>query len=100
MRAGLRIAGLLLLALIACGFVTDLVFGLPLLFSSRSWTVWVLGSIVLGALYLVGEGGGEWINSRDQVDHPLWKRLWHLGLLLGLAVAAGTVAAAILRIAQ
>jgi hypothetical protein len=74
---------MLLLVLIACGFATDLLFGLPVLFSSRSWTAWVVGTIALGALYLIGEGGGDWI-SRDRVDHPLWRRLWHLGLLLGL----------------
>ena len=90
---------MLLLVLIACGFATDLLFGLPVLFSSRSWTAWVVGTIALGALYLIGEGGGDWI-SRDRVDHPLWRRLWHLGLLLGFAVAIGTVAAAIVRVVQ
>jgi hypothetical protein len=88
------------LVLIACGFATDLLFGLPVLFSSRSWTAWVIGTIALGALYLIGEGGGDWINSRDRVDHPLWRRLWHLGVLLGFAVAIGTVAAAVVRVVQ
>ena len=91
---------MLLLLVIACGFATDLLFGLPLLFSSRSWMAWVAGSIALGALYLVGEVGGDWVNSRDQVDHPLWKRLCHLGLLLGFSAVVGTVAAIIVWAAQ
>src|SRR2546428_3008339 len=73
-RMGIRVVGILLLVLIACGFATDLLFGLPMLFSSRSWTAWVVGTIALGALCLIGEGGGDWISSRDRVDHPLWRR--------------------------
>jgi hypothetical protein len=61
---------------------------------------WLLGTVALGALWLVGEGGGDWINSRDRVDHPLWKRLWHLALLLTFAVAVGAAAMGIVRIAQ
>src|SRR5215468_7964856 len=37
--------------------------GFPLLFSARSWGTWLLGILALAALYLLGEGGSEWIKK-------------------------------------
>ena len=78
----------------------DLFSGVPLLLSSRSWTTWLLGIVALGVLYLLGEGAGGWIGARDKVRHPLWKRVWHLALLLGLVAVVAVVAGAIIRVAQ
>jgi hypothetical protein len=86
--------------LVALGLMTDLFSGLPLSLTARSWGTWLLGIIALGVLYLLAEGGGGWIDSRDKVSHPLWKRVWHLTLLLGLAVVVSLVAGAVIRAAQ
>jgi hypothetical protein len=91
---------LALLVLIIAGFMADIFLGLPLSLYSRSWSTWLLGILALGIIYLVGEAGGGWINARDKVTHPLWKRVWHLVLLIGFAAAVGTVAMAVLRMAQ
>jgi hypothetical protein len=99
-RAASRFVAVLLLFLSVLGLMSDLLFGLPLSFSARSWTTWLVGLVALGVLYLFGEGGGEWINERDRVTHPLWKRVWHLALLLGLAVGISAAAAAVVRMAQ
>jgi hypothetical protein len=86
--------------LVALGLMTDLFSGLPLSLTARSWGTWLLGIIALGVLYLLAEGGGGWIDSRDKVSPPLWKRVWHLTLLLGLAVVVSLVAGAVIRAAQ
>lgn len=87
----------LALFVIFLGLITDLLLGLPLSRGARSWTVWLGGMLALGALYLFGEWGGEWINARDSVSHPVWKRVWHLLLLLGFAAAVGALAVAVIR---
>lgn len=99
-RAKVRVVALLLLLLSVCGFAADLWLGFPLLLSSRSWIGWAVGTVALGALWLVGEGGGDWISSRDRVDHPLWKRLCHLALLLAFAAAVGAAVMGLIRMAQ
>ena len=95
-----RFVAILALFLIAVGFIFDLFSGLPLLRLSRSWTAWLAGVVALGALYLLGEGAGEWIDARDKVSHPLWKRVWHLALLLGLVVLVAIAAGEIMRMTQ
>lgn len=95
-----RFVAILVLLLVAVGFIFDLFSGLPLLRSSRSWTAWLFGIVALGALYLLGEGAGEWIDARDKVSHPLWKRAWHLALLLGMVVLVATAAGEIIRMLQ
>jgi hypothetical protein len=55
---------------------------------------------VLGGVYLLAEGGGEWISNRDKVSHPLWKRVWHLALLLGFATGVSVLAAVVIKMAQ
>lgn len=86
--------------LIAVGFIVDLLSGLEVLRLSRSWTACLVGIAALGVLYLLGEGAGEWINARDKVTHPLWKRVWHLALLLGTAVLIAIAAGEIVRLTQ
>jgi hypothetical protein len=95
-----RFVAIVVSFLAAVGFLFDLFFGLPLLRSSRSWTAWILGIGGLGVLYLLGEGAGEWISARDKVSHPLWKRAWHLALLLGLGVLVATLAGTIIRMTR
>lgn len=99
-KTAVRFVGILVAFLVVLGLMADLLFGLPLSFSARSWTALLIGLVALGVLYALGEGGGDWINQQDKVTHPLWKRLWHLTLLLGLAVALSAAAAAVVRMAQ
>ena len=95
-----RFVAVLSLLLAGLGFFLDLFSGLPLLRSSRSWLAWLVGIVALGTLYLLGEGAGEWINARDKVSHPLWKRVWHLTPLLGMAALVAIAAGEVIRMAQ
>jgi hypothetical protein len=99
-RAATQFVGMIVLFLIVIGFVTDLWFGLPLLLSARSWTTWLLGILGLGVLYLLGEGGSEWIKKRDKRGHPLWKRAWNLTLLLGFVGSITAIVMVVIRLAQ
>jgi hypothetical protein len=99
-KTAARFVSMLVLFLVVLGLMADLLFGLSLSFSARSWPAWVIGLLALGVLYALGEAGGEWINRRDDVTHPLWKRVWHLALLLGWAVAISAVVAAVIRMAR
>ena len=62
-KTALGFLGLVVLFVIVIGFMTDLWLGFPLLFSARSWGTWLLGILALAALYLLGEGGSEWIKK-------------------------------------
>ena len=99
-KGAIRFVVILIVLLVVIGLITDVFSGLSLSLTSRSWTTWLLGIIALGVLYLLAEGGGEWIDSRDKVSHPLWKRVWHLTLLLGLVLVVSVIAGAIVRVAQ
>ena len=99
-KTAARFVSMLIVFLVVLGLMTDLLFGLSLSFSARSWTTWLIGLVALGVLYALGEAGGEWINQRDKVTHPLWKRVWHLALLLGWAVAISAAVGVIVRMAQ
>ena len=102
-KTALGILGLLVLFLIfltVIGFTTDLWLGFPLLFSARSWTTWLLGILALAVLYLLGEGGSEWIKKRDRRSHPVWKRAWTLILLLGFVGSISAIVIVMIRLAQ
>ena len=91
---------LFLIFLIVIGSTTDLWLGFPLLRSARSWTTWLLGILALAVLYLLGEGGSEWIKKRDRRSHPVWKRAWTLILLLGFVGSISAIVIVMIRLAQ
>ena len=99
-RKATRFAASLVFLLIVIGFIVDLLSGLEVLRSSRSWAAWAIGIVTLGVLYLLGGGAGEWIDARDKLTHPLWKRVWHLALLLGMVVLVAIAAEAVVRMTQ
>ena len=99
-RTATRFVAILVVLLISIGFMVDFFSGLEVLRSSRSWTAWLVGIGAFGVLYLLAEGAGEWINARDKVTHPLWKRVWHLALLLGMIVLIAIAAGEIVRMTQ
>ena len=92
---GIRIV-LFVVLLGVVGFMTDMFSGLPLMHGSGSWAGWLFGILGLGALYLAGEAVAEWIHSRDSTRNPLWKRVWHLALLLASVVVFWVASAALL----
>jgi hypothetical protein len=96
----LGLVGMLVLFLIVIGFMTDLWLGFPLLLSAWSWTTWLLGVLALGVLYLLGEGGSEWIKKRDKRSQPVWKRAWNLALLPGFVGSITAIVMVVIRLAQ
>lgn len=79
--------------LLVAGLLADAQLGLPLSRGVRATAAWLAGLLGLGALYGLGEMGAAWINARDHVHHPLWKRVMHLFALLGFCggVVAGMI---------
>ena len=80
------------LLVLGLGLGMDACQGFSLLRGATSTSKGLGGLLGLGALYLLGEGAGEWIGSKDQVTNPLWKRVLHLLALLALC---GSIGAAI-----
>jgi hypothetical protein len=80
-----RVAIALPALLFAVGGASDLLGGLEFWKHSRSTKAWTIGVLAFGALYVIGEAGVGWIDSRDKPSDPLWKRLLHLALLSGFA---------------
>lgn len=65
------------------GVVLDSMNRFYIIRSAKSFG-WALGGILLLSIfYLIGEVGCEWISSKDNVSHPLYKRFFHLVLLFG-----------------
>src|SRR6266536_740241 len=58
-----RVVAMLVLLLVAVGFIFDLVSGLPLLRSSRSWTAWSVGIVALGVLFVMALQGIPWVKT-------------------------------------
>jgi TRAP-type C4-dicarboxylate transport system permease small subunit len=72
----------LIAVLLIIGLFVDLLMGFPILKGAEGTLWWFAGLIMLAIVYLVGEGGAEWIQSKDNVAHPLHKRAFNLFLLL------------------
>ncbi len=60
--------------------------GFYILSHSTSLYAGLAGLFLIAAFYLFGEAGAEWIHKKDDVTHPLYKRVFHLTLLLLYAV--------------
>lgn len=86
------------LLLAALGVASDACMGLPVWRGAASRQAWLGGVLGLGALYLLGEGVGEWIGPKDKVTDPLWRRLLHLMALLALWSALILAAWLLLRV--
>ena len=93
----IKIAAIAILVLLIFGLMIDAFNGFYILRNAKSlvWgiglrnaksLVWGIGGLILLSLfYLVGEATSEWINSKDDVSHPLHKRVFHLFVLLCFA---------------
>ncbi|MCB2141166.1 hypothetical protein KQH27_00495 [bacterium] len=68
------------------GILLDAFSGFSILRNSKSIFHGVLGLAVITIIYFLAEGLSTKINSKDKVSHPLYKRLFHLFLLIVVAV--------------
>jgi hypothetical protein len=72
----------LVVVLIAAGLLLDLQEGLYYLSHFKSIYAALVGLMILGLFYLIGEAGSEWIGGHDDVKDPLHKRILRLFALL------------------
>lgn len=92
LRSILRTIAIGTIALLIFGFLIDLFSGFYVLRNSKSIYAGIAGLFLLAVFYLIGEAGGDWISLKDDVSHPLYKRAFHLAMLLiyaGIIMTAG-----------
>jgi len=70
------------IVLLAFGFLIDLFSGFYVLRHSTSLYAGVAALLFVAIFSLIGESGSEWIGGKDDVAHPLYKRVFHLLVLL------------------
>jgi hypothetical protein len=78
----LKKIALAVIVLLVFGFLFDLFSGFYVLRHSKSIYAGLTGLMVVAIFYILGEAGSEWIGGKDDVAHPLYKRAFHLFLLL------------------
>ena len=83
----LKIGAIAISSLCILGLMIDAFNGFYVLRTAKSLFWGISGLILLSIFYLFGEASSEWINSKDDVSHPLYKRVFHLFILLILAGA-------------
>jgi len=86
----LRALLLSIIILFAFGFLIDLFSGFYVLTHAKSIYAGLAGLLIVAIFYLIGESGSEWIGGKDDITHPLYKRAFHLLVLLlfaGLVLA-------------
>lgn len=74
--------------LLFIGILIDAFNGFYIFREAKSIFLGIFGLLILSLFYLVGEAVSGWIDSKDNVSHPLYKRFFHLILLL---ISAGIV---------
>ncbi|MBU4011208.1 MAG: hypothetical protein KJ882_10635 [Proteobacteria bacterium] len=87
----LKIAAIAIPSLCIFGLMIDAFNGFYIIRTAKSISWGIGGLIILSLFYLIGEASSEWVNSKDDVSHPLYKRVFHLLILL---VFAGAIMAA------
>jgi hypothetical protein len=66
------------------GLFFDATNGFIILKKSKNIISGAFGIIAFGILYLAGEAGVEYLNSKDKASNPLIKRAFHLLMILTL----------------
>jgi len=84
----LRVIIIAVVVLLAFGFLIDLFSGFYVLRHSASLYAGVAALLIVAIFYVIGESGSEWIGGKDDVAHPLYKRVFHL---LALLLFAGAI---------
>ena len=78
-----KITAILITTFLVLGLILDGFNGFHIIRQAKSLAWGIGGLLLLSILYLIGEAGSEWISSKDNVSNPLYKRAFHLVLLLG-----------------
>jgi hypothetical protein len=81
-RSILRTIAIGIIVLLIFGFLIDLFSGFYVLRNCKSIYAGITGLFLLAIFYLMGEAGAYWIHSKDDTSHPLYKRVFHLAILL------------------
>ena len=81
----------LLLAIFAAGIITDAMNGFSIIRNSQNILRGIGGVFILGVLYVLSEGGGQWLGGKDSVSQPLWRRVINLILLLSFVGIVGVI---------
>lgn len=81
-KSFLRKALITIIVFLIFGLLIDLFSGFYVLRHSKNIYVGLAGLIILAIFALIGEAGSDWIGSKDDVKHPLYKRAFHLLVLL------------------
>ena len=76
--------------LLFIGLLIDAFNGFYIIRYSKSIFFGIGGLFLFTIFYLLGEVGTGWIGSKDDVSHPLYKRVFHLFLLLLITGAVTT----------
>jgi hypothetical protein len=93
----LKTLSIVFVALLLLGLIFDASNGFLLLRNIQSAPLAIAGLILLGIVYGLGTGGVEWIASKDKASNPLYKRAFHLFLLLGYLGALGLACGFVLK---
>jgi hypothetical protein len=87
----LKIIAIGIIVLLVLGFLIDLFSGFYILRHSKSVYAGLVGLLIVAIFSLIGEAGSEWISRKDDVAHPLYKRAFHLFILLLFAALVLTI---------
>jgi hypothetical protein len=93
-----RVLVILAFFTLVIGLVIDVFSGLQVTKGARSVIAWAAGILGLGAIYIIGELGADWIHQRDRVSDPLLKRALHLLALLAFVVIVVLCMIAVVRV--
>jgi len=85
------------IALLSLGFLIDFFSGFHILRNTKSIYAGFAVLFLLAVFYLMGEAGADWIGSKDNVAHPLYKRAFYLAILLTYAIIIMTAGWFILK---
>ena len=84
-RSNLKVILIVIAFILFIGLLLDAFSGFYIIKHSKSIYSGISGLFLFLLFYLFGEAGAGWINSKDDVSHPLYKRVFHLFLLLFLS---------------
>jgi len=69
------------------GLLLDALNSFMILRNSKSVFHGIVGLLIITVIYITGEGLTGRVAAKDRVDHPLYKRIYHLFLLLLVAAS-------------
>lgn len=88
----LKTIAIVIVVMLGFGVLLDALNGFQIFRKAKSITWGIGGLFLLSIFYIIGETVCDWINSKDDVAHPLYRRVFHLLLLLICAGIIGVLA--------